>query len=105
MLIKEYRVTLPLTVEEYQVGQLYCVAEVSKNETGGGEGIEVIKNEPFKDYPLLGGGHLGDKLLIQDGCHQTVDTIFLSLVLYFDTIIAGVVNKYVFRHFGAAASG
>lgn len=55
MLIKEYRVTLPLTVEEYQVAQLYCVAEVSKNETGGGEGIEVIKNEPFKDYPLLGG--------------------------------------------------
>ncbi|KAL4712383.1 hypothetical protein ACJJTC_001544 [Scirpophaga incertulas] len=55
MLIKEYRVTLPLTVEEYQVAQLYCVAEVSKNETGGGEGIEVIKNEPFKDFPLLGG--------------------------------------------------
>ncbi|OWR51157.1 hypothetical protein KGM_206953 [Danaus plexippus plexippus] len=53
MLIKEYRVTLPLTVEEYQVAQLFCVAEVSKNETGGGEGIEVIKNEPFKDYPLL----------------------------------------------------
>ncbi|KOB69734.1 Phosphatidylinositol transfer protein/retinal degeneration b protein [Operophtera brumata] len=55
MLIKEFRVTLPLTVEEYQVAQLYCVAEVSKNETGGGEGIEVIKNEPFKDFPLLGG--------------------------------------------------
>ncbi|XP_049879169.1 phosphatidylinositol transfer protein alpha isoform isoform X2 [Pectinophora gossypiella] len=55
MQIKEYRVTLPLTVEEYQVAQLYCVAEVSKNETGGGEGIEVIKNEPFKDFPLLGG--------------------------------------------------
>ncbi|PZC80632.1 hypothetical protein B5X24_HaOG214199 [Helicoverpa armigera] len=39
--------------QQYQVGQLYCVAEVSKNETGGGEGIEVLKNEPFKDYPLL----------------------------------------------------
>lgn len=39
---------------QYQVAQLYCVAEVSKNETGGGEGIEVLKNEPFKDYPLLG---------------------------------------------------
>lgn len=39
---------------QYQVAQLYCVAEVSKNETGGGEGIEVIKNEPFKDFPLLG---------------------------------------------------
>uniref|UniRef100_A0A182N4C2 Phosphatidylinositol transfer protein N-terminal domain-containing protein n=1 Tax=Anopheles dirus TaxID=7168 RepID=A0A182N4C2_9DIPT len=55
MLIKEFRVTLPLTVEEYQVAQLYCVAEVSKNETGGGEGIEVLKNEPFDNYPLLGG--------------------------------------------------
>uniref|UniRef100_A0A1B6CRP9 Phosphatidylinositol transfer protein N-terminal domain-containing protein n=1 Tax=Clastoptera arizonana TaxID=38151 RepID=A0A1B6CRP9_9HEMI len=55
MLIKEYRVPLPLSVEEYQVGQLYSVAEVSKNETGGGEGIEVIRNEPFDNYPLLGG--------------------------------------------------
>lgn len=55
MLIKEFRVTLPLTVEEYQVGQLYSVAEVSKNETGGGEGIEVLKNEPFTNYPMLGG--------------------------------------------------
>ncbi|XP_044737996.1 phosphatidylinositol transfer protein alpha isoform isoform X2 [Chrysoperla carnea] len=55
MLIKEYRVTLPLTVEEYQVAQLFSVAEVSKNQTGGGEGIEVLKNEPFENYPLLGG--------------------------------------------------
>lgn len=54
MLIKEFRVTLPITVEEYQVGQLFAVAEVSKSETGGGEGIEVLKNEPFKDFPLLG---------------------------------------------------
>lgn len=55
MLIKEYRVILPLTVEEYQVAQLFSVAEASKNETGGGEGIEVLKNEPFDNYPLLGG--------------------------------------------------
>ncbi|CAO1406850.1 unnamed protein product [Diamesa serratosioi] len=55
MLIKEFRVTLPLTVEEYQVAQLYSVAEVSKNETGGGEGIEVLKNEPFENFPMLGG--------------------------------------------------
>ncbi|XP_076853709.1 phosphatidylinositol transfer protein beta isoform [Brachyhypopomus gauderio] len=48
VLIKEYRVVLPCTVEEYQVGQLYSVAEASKNETGGGEGIEVLKNEPYE---------------------------------------------------------
>jgi len=55
MLVKEYRVTLPMTVEEYQVAQLYSVAEASKNETGGGEGVEVLKNEPYDDVPLLNG--------------------------------------------------
>ncbi|XP_069194812.1 phosphatidylinositol transfer protein beta isoform isoform X14 [Procambarus clarkii] len=54
MLVKEFRVILPLTVEEYQVAQLYSVAEASKNETGGGEGVEVLKNEPFDNHPLLG---------------------------------------------------
>ena len=38
---------------QYQVGQLWSVAEASKNETGGGEGIEVRVNEPFDEnnYP------------------------------------------------------
>lgn len=40
---------------QYQVAQLFSVAEVSKNETGGGEGIEVLKNEPFTDHALLNG--------------------------------------------------
>lgn len=35
-------------VLQYQVGQLYSVAEASKNETGGGEGVEVLKNEPYE---------------------------------------------------------
>lgn len=33
---------------QYQVGQLYSVAEASKNETGGGDGIQVLKNEPYE---------------------------------------------------------
>uniref|UniRef100_A0A674EW16 Phosphatidylinositol transfer protein beta isoform n=1 Tax=Salmo trutta TaxID=8032 RepID=A0A674EW16_SALTR len=37
-----------MVVHIYQVGQLYSVAEASKNETGGGEGIEVLKNEPYE---------------------------------------------------------
>ncbi|XP_022064891.2 phosphatidylinositol transfer protein beta isoform-like [Acanthochromis polyacanthus] len=48
MLIKEFRIVLPISVEEYQVGQLYAVAEASKNETGGGEGVEVLQNEPYE---------------------------------------------------------
>lgn len=30
------------------MGQLYAVAEASKNETGGGEGVEVLVNEPYE---------------------------------------------------------
>ncbi|KAK2537491.1 hypothetical protein Q9233_002795, partial [Columba guinea] len=37
------RVILPVSVEE-----LYSVAEASKNETGGGEGVEVLVNEPYE---------------------------------------------------------
>ena len=54
MIIKEFRVTLPMTVEEYQVAQLYSVAEASKNETGGGEGVEVRENRPYTGHALLG---------------------------------------------------
>ncbi|CAG8441024.1 6955_t:CDS:2 [Diversispora eburnea] len=49
MLIKEYRVVNNCTCDEYQVAQLYAVAEASKAETGGGEGVEVIKNEQYDD--------------------------------------------------------
>lgn len=56
MLLKEYRIILPLTVEEYQIGQLFSVSETSKSETGGGEGVQVIANEPFHDKPFLKSG-------------------------------------------------
>uniref|UniRef100_A0A3B4VJE2 Phosphatidylinositol transfer protein alpha isoform n=1 Tax=Seriola dumerili TaxID=41447 RepID=A0A3B4VJE2_SERDU len=42
------RIVLPVSVEEYQVGQLYAVAEASKSETGGGEGVEVLENKPYE---------------------------------------------------------
>lgn len=32
---------MPLALDEYRKGQLFAVAEASKNETGGGEGVEV----------------------------------------------------------------
>jgi len=62
MLVKEFQITLPLTVEEYQVGQLYVVAEASKAETGGGDGVEVLKNEPFTDHPEFGSGQYTYKI-------------------------------------------
>eukprot|EP01135_Chromosphaera_perkinsii_P000908 Nk52_evm6s153 gene=Nk52_evmTU6s153 len=62
VLLKEFRIPLNLSVEEYQVAQLYSVAEASKNETGGGEGVEVLKNEPFEDHPQFGKGQYTYKI-------------------------------------------
>jgi len=67
MLIKEFRVLLPLTTEEYQVGQLYSVAKKSEQETSNGEGVEVIKNEPYENETGKGQYtekiyHLGSRL-------------------------------------------
>lgn len=49
VVIIEYRIPLPIDVQEYCIAQLYTVAEESKNNTSGGEGIKVVKNEPFED--------------------------------------------------------
>jgi hypothetical protein len=57
MLVTEFRIVLPLTVEEYQVGQLYSVAEASKELTNAEEGVEIVKNEPFENVELLSGNY------------------------------------------------
>ncbi|KAI6230378.1 Phosphatidylinositol transfer protein domain containing protein [Aphelenchoides fujianensis] len=53
--LQEYRIPMPLTLEEYQRGQLFSVCEASKNETGGGEGVEIVKQEPFTSTTLRPG--------------------------------------------------
>ena len=57
MIIKEYRIPLPITVDEYHIAQLYSVAEASKNETGGGDGVEVVENRSYtaEEFPDHGG--------------------------------------------------
>jgi len=67
VLIREYRVLMPTTVPEYQVAQLYCVAKMSKQETGVGAGVEVLKNEPYTRGTESGQYthkiyHLGDRI-------------------------------------------
>ncbi|KAK9881590.1 hypothetical protein WA026_016461 [Henosepilachna vigintioctopunctata] len=52
MLIKEYRIPLPLTVEEYRIAQLYMIAKKSREESSGaGSGVEILVNEPYHDGP------------------------------------------------------
>ncbi|XP_072029775.1 cytoplasmic phosphatidylinositol transfer protein 1-like [Amphiura filiformis] len=49
MMIKEYRICMPLTVDEYQIGQLYMIAKHSDEQSQKGEGVEVVKNEDCYD--------------------------------------------------------
>ncbi|XP_023246187.1 protein retinal degeneration B [Copidosoma floridanum] len=52
MLIKEYRIPLPLTVQEYKIAQLYMIAKKSREESkGAGSGVEIIVNEPYSNGP------------------------------------------------------
>ncbi|XP_069168052.1 protein retinal degeneration B isoform X3 [Procambarus clarkii] len=52
VLIKEYRIPLPLTVDEYRVAQLYMIAKKSRQESHGeGSGVEILVNEPYEDGP------------------------------------------------------
>ncbi|XP_030386632.1 protein retinal degeneration B isoform X2 [Scaptodrosophila lebanonensis] len=68
MLIKEYRIPLPLTVEEYRIAQLYMIAKKSREESHGeGSGVEIIINEPYKDGP--GGNGQYTKKIYHVGSH------------------------------------
>nr|XP_045222624.1 membrane-associated phosphatidylinositol transfer protein 2 isoform X6 [Macaca fascicularis] len=58
MIIKEYRIPLPMTVEEYRIAQLYMIQVLlspqkkSRNETyGEGSGVEILENRPYTDGP------------------------------------------------------
>ncbi|XP_026807905.1 cytoplasmic phosphatidylinositol transfer protein 1 isoform X2 [Rhopalosiphum maidis] len=60
VLIKEYRICMPLTVDEYHVGQLYMIARHSYEQTENGEGVETIINAPCED-PVHGKGQFTEK--------------------------------------------
>uniref|UniRef100_A0A8C2U2Y5 Cytoplasmic phosphatidylinositol transfer protein 1-like n=1 Tax=Coturnix japonica TaxID=93934 RepID=A0A8C2U2Y5_COTJA len=60
MLVKEYRICMPLTTEEYRVGQLYTISKHSHQESEKGEGVEVVRNEPHED-PVHGPGQFTEK--------------------------------------------
>uniref|UniRef100_A0A182USW1 Phosphatidylinositol transfer protein N-terminal domain-containing protein n=1 Tax=Anopheles merus TaxID=30066 RepID=A0A182USW1_ANOME len=60
VLVKEYRICMPLTVEEYKIGQLYMIARHSLEQSDDGEGVEVIENKECFD-PEHGKGQYTEK--------------------------------------------
>ncbi|XP_053726034.1 membrane-associated phosphatidylinositol transfer protein 2-like isoform X1 [Synchiropus splendidus] len=52
MLIKEYRIPMPMSVEEYRIAQLYMIQKKSREEScGEGSGVEILENKPYSDGP------------------------------------------------------
>lgn len=58
--MKEYRICMPLTVDEYRIGQLYMISKHSCEQSGGGEGVEVVKNQS-DTHPQHGLGQFTEK--------------------------------------------
>lgn len=51
---------MPMTVEEYRIGQLYMIARHSFEQSSGGEGVEVVANEQVNDE-VNGAGQFTEK--------------------------------------------
>ncbi len=47
---------LASVLAQYKIAQLYMVAKYSASESSGddGDGVEVLKNEPFEDHDRRG---------------------------------------------------
>lgn len=59
---------MPVSLAEYQIGQLFAIAQCSNMETHGDAGVEILKNEPFENEEYGKGQythkiyHLGSRL-------------------------------------------
>ena len=48
MKIYEFRIILPISVEKYNIANRYMTAKRTRETASNGEGLEIIKNEPFQ---------------------------------------------------------
>ncbi|KAJ4816879.1 hypothetical protein LUZ62_029445 [Rhynchospora pubera] len=59
--IKEFRILMPMTMEEYEIGISYTVMKMEQQNTNSQEGVEIVENRPFEDE-LLGKGQFTSKI-------------------------------------------
>lgn len=66
--MKEYRIPLPMSLEEYRIAQLYMIQKKSRLEsTGSGSSVEIIENVPYENGP--GGNGQYTKKIYHIGSH------------------------------------
>ncbi|CAN6301280.1 unnamed protein product [Urochloa humidicola] len=59
--IKEFRIVMPMSMEEYEIGLSYTIMKMEQQNTNSKEGVEVLQQVPFEDEKL-GKGQLTSKL-------------------------------------------
>ncbi|KAA8543999.1 hypothetical protein F0562_021824 [Nyssa sinensis] len=59
--IKEFRIVMPLSLDEYQIAQMYMVTKMQKQSTTNTEGVEILENRPFQD-DVFGKGQYTSKV-------------------------------------------
>ncbi|KAG0551584.1 hypothetical protein BDA96_01G435700 [Sorghum bicolor] len=50
--IKEFRIVMPMSMEEYEIGLSYTIMKMEKQNTNSKEGVEVLQQVPFEDEKL-----------------------------------------------------
>ncbi|XP_012255901.2 cytoplasmic phosphatidylinositol transfer protein 1 [Athalia rosae] len=60
VMTKEYRICMPFTTEEYQIGQLYMIARHSHEQSDSSEGVEVVETSPC-EHVTHGAGQFTEK--------------------------------------------
>ncbi|KAJ1297638.1 hypothetical protein BS78_01G392400 [Paspalum vaginatum] len=50
--IKEFRIVMPMSMEEYEIGLSYTIMKMEQQNTNSKEGVEVLQQVPFEDDKL-----------------------------------------------------
>ncbi|XP_062015834.1 uncharacterized protein LOC133732322 [Rosa rugosa] len=61
VLMKEFRIVMPMSLEEYQVAQAYMVTKMQQQNTNSTEGVEILENKSFED-DVFGKGQYTSKV-------------------------------------------
>ncbi|XP_043703800.1 phosphatidylinositol transfer protein 2-like [Telopea speciosissima] len=59
--IKEFRIVMPMSVDEYQIAQSYMVMKMQQKDTTSNEGVVILENKPFED-DVFGKGQYTSKI-------------------------------------------
>jgi hypothetical protein len=47
--VSEFRIIVPTSLAQYRIGNLFMANRIAREDKGGGEGIELCKNEPYDE--------------------------------------------------------